>query len=49
MSEATASGVSRLAAKWGPSAPEHTSERPRTGYPGPQRASRRAGNESGQT
>jgi hypothetical protein len=48
MNEATASRVSRRAAKWGPSAPEHASERPRTGYPGAQGASRRARDESGQ-
>ena len=48
MSEAMASRVSRRAAKQGPSAPEHASERPRTGYPEPQGASLRGNDESGQ-
>jgi hypothetical protein len=48
MSEATASRVSRLAAKRGPSAPEHASERLQTGYPGLPAARHQAGDESGQ-
>ena len=47
MSEATASRVSRLAEKRGPSAP-HASERLPAGYPGRQRASHRGSDESGQ-
>ena len=38
----------RRAGGGGVSRPVHASERPRTGYPGPQRASHRVGTESGQ-
>ena len=47
MSGVAASRVSRLATERGLSGPVHASQRPRTGYPGPQGASHRAGTESG--